>query len=279
MKNPDQVFILEYFDRQLDEFSVFLKRIPGVYKMKDIHQIRVRIKRLKAIFRLLEFIHPVEFRAKDRFRLFKPVFKNAGLIRESQINLSLLANYSGTDKLYKSYSKYVANLRSEWNANLDSAVSAFNHNHLIQIKEEVHKYFSKSTETELVGLLTDFIYAECERIKDMIDESGRIEYAHEGRIILKNIKPVLALLWPRVDSIFDETHYKSLNTSEKLIGNWHDRVVLLDSLTRFYRGRDQNKKKISEEYNSLKKRIQKYEKDAMEEIHRSLEETLLLLKA
>ncbi|MEA1887456.1 MAG: hypothetical protein U9N72_09625, partial [Bacteroidota bacterium] len=85
-----------------------MKIIPGSYKMKDIHKLRVRIKRLKAIFRFLEFVHQSEFKARDHYNLFKPVFRTAGLIRESQINLRVLKEYKGTKKLRKSFSKYTA---------------------------------------------------------------------------------------------------------------------------------------------------------------------------
>ena len=143
MKDQGKAFIVDYFDKQVDDIRSFLDSIPGRYKVKDIHQLRVRIKRLKAIFRLLEFIHPVEFKAKDHFRLFKPVFKSTGLIRESQINLSLLKKFQGTEKLHKSFSKYITKLRPEWNTDLNKSIDSFNYSRLDQIGQSVNDFFFK----------------------------------------------------------------------------------------------------------------------------------------
>jgi len=274
MKDQGKAFIVDYFDEQVDNIRSFLDSIPGRYKMKDIHQFRVRIKRLKSIFRLLEFMHPVEFKAKDHFRLFKPVFKSTGLIRESQINLSLLKKFQGTEKLHKSFSKYITKLRPEWNANLNKSIDSFNYSRLDQIGQSVNDSFSRYTDLELVGLITDFIYSELDRIKLLLDESDELEYIHEVRIILKNIKPLLGMLCPRDDSSFEQNHYNSLNRTETLIGNWHDRLVLSEALSMFFKARGKNKEKLLEEYNTLQKKIDKNIRLALINIGKSLTETV-----
>ena len=274
MKDQGKAFIVDYFDKQVDDIRSFLDSIPGRYKVKDIHQLRVRIKRLKAIFRLLEFIHPVEFKAKDHFRLFKPVFKSTGLIRESQINLSLLKKFQGTEKLHKSFSKYITKLRPEWNTDLNKSIDSFNYSRLDQIGQSVNDSFSRYTDLELVGLITDFIYSELDRIILLLDESDELEYIHEVRIILKNIKPLLGMLWPRDDSTFEQNHYNSLNRTETLIGNWHDRLVLSEALSMFFKARGKKKEKLLEEYNTLQKKIDKNIRLALINIGKSLTETV-----
>jgi len=274
MKDQGKAFIVDYFDKQVDDICSFLDSIPGRYKMKDIHQLRVRVKRLKAIFRLLEFMHPVEFKAKDHFRLFKPVFKSSGLIRESQINLSLLKKFQGTEKLHKPFSKYITKLRPEWNTNLNKSIDSFNYSRLDQIGQSVNDFFSRNTDLELVGLITDFIYSEFDRIKLLLDESDELEYIHEVRIILKNIKPLLSMLCPHDDSFFEKNHYNSLNRTETLIGNWHDRLVLSEALSMFFKARGKKKEKLIEEYNALQKKIDKNIRLARINIGKSLTETV-----
>ncbi|HCC70960.1 MAG TPA: hypothetical protein DEQ09_07415 [Bacteroidales bacterium] len=276
MKNLGKIFIADYFEKQVDDIHVFLKDIPGYYKMKDIHQLRVRIKRLKAIFRLLEFMHPVKFRAKDHYRLFKPVFKTTGLVRGSQMNLSLLKRFKGVEQLYKSFSKYIARLRPGWNIRLDNSIATFNVSRLNQMVDNINGYFSRYSEMELVGLITDFIYSERDRIKILLDESEEMEYIHEVRIILKNIKPLLAILLHRDDNPFQKIHYKSLNSTETLIGNWHDRFLLSEALSGFFKARGKKKEKLNEQYSALKKKINSNNRQMLRKIARSLEETLSL---
>lgn len=274
MEARGKVFISDYYNKQVDDIRSFLDSIPGRYKMKDIHQLRVRIKRLKAVFRLLEFMHPVEFRAKDHYHLFKPVFKSAGTIRESQINLSLLKKFKGTDKLQKSFSKYIAKLRPEWNTILDNSIKSFNYSRADEIGMSINAIFSRNTELELVGIITDFIYSEINRIKNLIDESNDLEYIHEVRIILKNIKPQMVMLWPRDDSTFEKYQYKRLNRTETLIGNWHDRLVLSNALSMFFLAQEKKKEKLLTEYEAFQKKIEKNNRRALENIAASLMETI-----
>lgn len=274
MEDQEKRFISDYYNKQVDDIRSFLDSIPGRYKMKDIHQLRVRIKRLKAVFRLLEFMHPVEFRAKDHYHLFKPVFKSAGKIRESQINLSLLKKFKGTEKLQKSYSKYVAKLRPEWNISLDNSIKSFNYSRIDEIGMSINAIFSRNTELELVGVITDFIYSEINRIKNLIDESNDLEYIHEVRIILKNIKPQMFILWPRDDSTFEKSQYIRLNRTETLIGNWHDRLVLSNALSMFFKAQEKKKEKLLTEYEAFQKKLEKINRRALENIATSLRETI-----
>jgi len=274
MQDQEKIFIIDYFEKQVDDVRLYLDSIPGNYKMKDIHQLRVRIKRLKAVFRLLEFMHPVDFRAKDHYHLFKPVFRSSGLIRESQINISLLKKFNGTERLLKTYTKYIERLRPEWNTNLDRSIDAFHYSRLSEEGEKINNIFSRNSELEIVGLITDFIYSELERIKSLMGESSEMEYIHEVRIILKNIKPLLGLLWPHDDSTFKKDQYKNLNSTETLIGNWHDRFILSNALSMFFKAKEKKKEKLIAEYNSLQKKIEKYNSKAFDKIGKSLNETL-----
>lgn len=274
MEDKGELFIVNYFNKQISDIRSLLDEIPGVYKVRDIHQLRVRIKRLKAVFRLLEFIHPVEFKAKDHYRLFKPVFNSAGLIRESQINLGLLEKFKGTEKLYKSYSKYINKLRPGWDTNLDKLIESFNYSRIDEIVQHVNDLFSRNTYLELIGLSTDFIYSELDRIKVLLDESEKHEYIHEVRIILKNIKPTLGLIWPLDESTFEKSHYNSLTKTETLIGNWHDRLILSEALSLFYKARGKKNEKLHDEYEAFQNKINKTNKAALDNISRSLADTL-----
>ncbi|MBN1387480.1 MAG: CHAD domain-containing protein [Bacteroidales bacterium] len=274
MEDQEKVFIIDYFEKQVDDICSFMDSIPGRYRMKDIHQLRVRIKRLKAVFSLLEFMHPVEFRAKDHYHVYKAVFKSAGLIRESQINLGLLMKFKGTEKLYKSFSKYIAKLRPEWNTNLDNSINSFNYSRLEEIRKTLNVVFSRNTELELLGIITDFIYSELDRIKNLISESNELEYIHEVRIILKNIKPLLSILWTRDDSTFEKDQYSRLNSTETLIGNWHDRLVLSNALSMFFKAKGKEKEKLLAEYEVVQKKIQKNNRKALDKLAERLGETL-----
>ncbi|MFO7852830.1 MAG: CHAD domain-containing protein [Bacteroidota bacterium] len=275
MQRQPKSFLIDYYKEQVKDIDSLLKVIPGRYKIKDIHKLRVRIKRLKAIFRLLEFVYPSEFKAKDHYHLFKPVFKTAGLIREGQINLSVLKKYTGTKKLRKSFSKYTARIRPEWEVNLDSHIQCFNYNRLHALTNNVEELVSRNTEPELVDLMAKFINSEIGRINSLLRDADDLTYIHEVRIILKNIKPLLGLLWTRDDNVFTKSHYDNLSDTETYIGNWHDRRVLSESLKLFFNAKGKTKD-MYDEYSKFKEQQDKYKKSINVKIRQSLTHTLEL---
>ena len=108
----------------------------------------------------------------------------------------------------------------------------------------------------------------------MYDDEHRLDYLHDIRIILKNIKPLLGLVWTRDDNNFNTQHLESLNRTETLIGDWHNRIILSESLTLFFNARAKNKEKIAAQYFNLQKELDKNNKSDHAGILESLGEIL-----
>ncbi|HDZ41184.1 MAG TPA: CHAD domain-containing protein [Bacteroidetes bacterium] len=276
MNRQKKIFLLVYYNRQIGDIYSFMKAIPGSYRLKDLHKLRVRIKRLKSIFRLLGYIYSSDFNAKDHYQLFKPVFKQAGLIRESQINLRLLGEAPCEGELCKSYSRYIARLRTGWEADLDKLIHTFSYAGLKDCNDRVRELLSRHTGSELVSFITGFIYSETDGIRNMLDGQEDLQYIHEVRIVMKNIKPLLALIWRRKDNIFTRSHYEHLNATETCIGDWHDHAVLLRSLTAFLNSAEKPDEKLNEEYIALQKELMVFSDEAFDKIRDSLSRTLKL---
>lgn len=275
MVDNKQVFLFTFYSQQVDDTCSFLEDIPGKYKERDLHQLRVRVKRIKAIFRFLQFLHPSEFRAKDHYRLFKPVFKAAGLIRESQVNLRILENHKPGKALIEPFSKYVSKLRPAWNENLDNAIASFNYTRLEEMNARVGDMLSAYTEPELIKKIDDFIYSESSRIKQLLDDSpDDYEYIHDVRRIFKNIKPLLKLIWPEKNSTLTESHFESLNRTEKLIGEWHDKLILSESVRVFFNAKGKKKDKFVDRYRALQNKLKKENDSALDKIRENLPPTL-----
>jgi CHAD domain-containing protein len=58
--------------------------------MEDIHQLRATIKKIKAIWMLIDEITGSRISKQDYTDLISPLFKTAGVVREAQINGMLL---------------------------------------------------------------------------------------------------------------------------------------------------------------------------------------------
>ena len=274
MRKQGKIFLQVYYYRQVADICSCLEAIPGNYRVRDIHKLRVRVKRLKSIFRLIEYRYPEEFRAKDYYKLYKAVFKSAGLVRESQINLGLFKEYPFAGNLRKSYYRHITLMKQQWRPGLDALIHSFNYAALDDHNRTIEKYLSSHSEPELIGIIEGFINKEILRISNLLKQEGDLHYIHSVRIILKNIKPLLGLIWRRKNSFFSVVHYDSLVETEKLIGNWHDRHIFSHTLKLFFNSMGEEKEKLMDEYLALQGDLGDYEVRALGQIRSSLARSL-----
>lgn len=277
MKSKGKIFLLAYYERQINDIKTAMDAIPENHRLRDIHKMRVRIKRVRSVFRVLEYMYPDLFSAREAYSVFKPVFKSAGLIREAQINLRLMREFHPSIKLRQLYYRYTVSGKSRLGPDLDRVIHTFNYDALRDCDRKVEDLIAQKTETELINSISGFINSEAEKIKNMLYEQEASGYIHEVRIVLKNIKPLLGLTWRRKDNSYTKAHYESLNNTETLIGDYHDRVVLLHSLEKFFEEIDSPPYKLKEEYLSLHMKLLDINRSAYNKIRESLAATLSLL--
>jgi len=234
MYKERKIFLQAYYDRQLDDVFSCLEVIPGNFRVRDIHKMRVRIKRLRAVFRLLEYCNPEEFSAKDLYRPYKAVFKGVGKVREKQINAGLFREYPLAGTLRRSYYRYINIMMLQWSPILDAIIQSFDYDAIEDASRKIESYLSGCDEPELTRFAGEFINSEILRINKLLKEDDDLHYIHEVRIILKNIKPLLGLIRTRRHSDLTGEHYDRIVKTEKLIGSWHDRHVFSQSLKMFF---------------------------------------------
>ncbi len=267
--------ITDYYNQQISDICFFLERIPDSHKKKDIHQLRVRIKRLKSLFLLLEYIYTSDFSAKDNYSLFRPVFKSAGLLRELQVNRDLLKKFGGTDELRKAYGGYAREILPGMTEDLDRAIAGYDYSRLDIISSRVEELFGKHKEAGLVDRITRFIAYEIGRIRPLADDPGQVDNIHDIRIMLKNIKPLLLLIFPLPCSAFDKVHYSKLSDTDRSIGKWHDMHVLSVSLSSFFNACVDSNSGIYHEYLALAENFEKKKRKALGRARKSVAATLL----
>ncbi len=80
--------LLKYFDRWFGEFAKNFRLAAERLDQEGIHDYRVALKRLKALFRLVEALSP-DFSAERQFRRLRRAFKISAGLRDIQIQLGI----------------------------------------------------------------------------------------------------------------------------------------------------------------------------------------------
>lgn len=91
-----------YFNNHKSAVNRLLETAPVVYTVETFHELRVELKRFKALFELVAFCSKT-FKLKKTFAPFKIIFKKAGKLREIQVVQAILEQQPSFH-LIKSYS-------------------------------------------------------------------------------------------------------------------------------------------------------------------------------
>ena len=94
------------FLARTNAIDALLEKPVQKFTVKDFHQLRVEIKKLKAQFKLVNFCSK-KFEWKKHFQSFQSVFEKAGKVRELQLEASALKKYA----IYRGLKTYIKNLK------------------------------------------------------------------------------------------------------------------------------------------------------------------------
>lgn len=81
-----------HLNELLNQAIASFKRIRTGEEVEAIHQLRVNLKKINAIFRLLGFVIPESFKAKEAFKSLKELFDLMGMVRDLQIARQIIAH-------------------------------------------------------------------------------------------------------------------------------------------------------------------------------------------
>lgn len=202
-------------------------------QVEDLHKLRVEIKKQRAFFRFLEELPGGVFNKSEHFHILASIFKPGGRLRETHVNQGLL-------KLYRSYSlegykKFLAWRNIKQTKKLAKALRQFDLVEFKTLNREVVKLLETIGFEPVQSKSLAFIKSELNSIKLLRPQISNEEDLHQIRTHTKAlgyITKFLNKLSPQQQLI---DLLKMAKPTEKLIGNWHDRVVLRISLESYVR--------------------------------------------
>lgn len=211
---------LKYLRKIIKKINSLFKKTSGKFEKEDYHKFRIEVKKLNALLDLLQFCFH-NFNKKKYSALFKKVFKQAGTVRETQLEESTLKSYTNFSiKYYLSDLEKKVNKEKKLFAHLvNKKLRKKNKKLMCQLKPFINKIHKKDS--------AEFL--ENERNKTLIlmnQKPLKPEQVHELRKRLK------------VD-FYDTKEFdkleKNIENEDKLLellGKWHDCRTLNNQLER-----------------------------------------------
>jgi CHAD domain-containing protein len=203
----------EYFNAEWKEMKAFLKAYLETGRPDDLHKFRVQVKKLRSMLILLDSASGKKLLQKD-FKPVRRVFKEAGDIRNVQVNLKLAREYKVTDEDFiHDQVKWVEVVARDFKANGEKYT-------------EKLKIAYKNIEAQIRPVddihINQFYSGQLHHISDSLDNLRFDESLHECRkwikVLIYNYQFTAPVLQVKLNIDY-------LQDVQKAIGDWHDNML------------------------------------------------------
>jgi len=209
---------VNYFQRRTRSVDKLLKKPPGMFTHHDFHELRVEIKKIRA---LLKFTGSVvkDFKWEPLFEQYKYLFRKAGKIREIHLEETVFKKYFGRDTL-KNYRNCLGKIRLEEQKMFFRAISP-------GLKKNLKTSAGKILfSLEKVNKKEAFNYLEKKKKKIkriMAKKSIKADRIHELRKRLKVFYYISKIT--RKKRL--KKSFKRIESFQDLLGQWNDKNVMM----------------------------------------------------
>lgn len=189
---------------------------PGTF-----HKLRVELKKLNAFLDLVNYCSK-GFRKKKTFKPFRQVFRQAGKVRELQLQEAMLKKYFPNNSIPE-YKALLRKSRLNENRTFFSLIDSKIVNRIRNKFDEIESFLSEIKSKKAASYLDK----EIEKIKNLIKQSPlQKEQLHELRIRLKTLNYNRGSL--ALKGYGNQISKK--DTLPTLLGDWHDLQVMINHL-------------------------------------------------
>lgn len=210
----------------------FLLKVPKKkYTLNTFHKLRIEIKKLNSLFDLIHFCSN-DFKRKTTYKPFKSIFRQAGKVRELQIEDAMLQKYF-EKKCIKDYRKTIKILGLKAKEDFFILVNKKLMNQLNKKYRLIIPYLYEIDSKKI----TIYLEEKENQIRELLDqEISQVEQIHEIRKQFKILNYIKAIL------ITEEPEKKllELDVLPELLGKWHDYQVIIEHLQNM-----QNKRQLN----------------------------------
>ncbi len=197
-----------YADKRFKRLKTLLKSFPDETEKEFLHQIRLEIKRIKALLRLIHF-NDNKFPDHKHYIPLRDIFRASGKIRDAGLRHELLEQYT---QIHTPFFRSPEKVLKHFINKIQGHISVVNKTRKIVLKEIASV---KSRTYQL------YLRKKNNELTELLSEGIRQKNLHELRKLIKEITYLTSVKKKKnkIDPF--------LTLSSELIGNWHDKKILI----------------------------------------------------
>lgn len=250
----------KYYSTQRNAFMQHLSRIETVNNNENIHQLRLSVKRIRALITFLQYLNG-EKSGKEYLKALKKIYKAAGETRDTQVQLSGIKTYEKRlDIKYILYRDYLIKSEAKSFEQLIAASNKFSPEPLEKLEKVLTKILEEHSEEHIKQKASGIFDHKLKRIAKLHKlPTDKNKNLHEIRKILKEARYLLSVFSGGIgDFKVLSLNYERLKEIEKTLGKWHDQVNAEIYLKRFFKNTALQDKGEIMRYKILEKSIRRY---------------------
>jgi CHAD domain-containing protein len=165
--------------------------------------------------------------------LFRPLYRQAGKIREIQVNCLLLAKPQPQSVEYNAFILWLREEEKKAVSKFLQLVKKFKEVELSETDKMIEQICNRSSIFRLRSKTIEYIRDKAEQVRDLQLKEPDEDEIHKIRKALKAMATISTLVYSVKPVKWLDQVITSLNKTEMMIGDWHDRVVLNTAIERF----------------------------------------------
>lgn len=230
--------LLDYFTKHCGLFIRNFNLVLSDFDADAIHDMRVAIKRIRAVFLLLERLYPHKFNPIEEEGRLRELFRLSGRMRDAQVQQQLLAgNALNLGSTFGEYQAFLHDAENKAIKKFKKFISKFDTEKELNQKQEKAGKLISTTDAEQIRIqIIQFVDELFLKARQMRADDEHDESLHEIRRKLKQCHYLLSLFSqddPDLPKL--NTTLKRLDKVNELLGNWHDQMIGMEMLDRFLR--------------------------------------------
>lgn len=235
-RKPLREVLREYLQMHQAEFLEHALSPNLADSFHGIHQMRVATKRIRSVYRLMEWLAADRFNARRELVDVRKYFKLAGAVRDIQMREKLLMKYC--DLLGLSFPRYEDLLREtrvRAQRKLRKRMPSFSKKMLVEPSRLLLEILESMEEKEVVELAVQNVELRTEEMAIELPPDDHAERLHKVRILLKeNLYVMTQVNESASGPVWVSGYLQHVKRTGDVAGDWHDLDVFLDAIDQLY---------------------------------------------
>lgn len=226
-------YLKSHFEKQRKLIVKLLATPELPERGKSILDLRMAIKRSRAMFRLVEALSKGEFDRKEASIQLRPLYRAFGVVRDLQIQSQLLKDLEAELAYdYSAMSEWLQDQLIKSRKKLRQEIKDFDRSCLKVIRSEMNAGMKALKNTRIVKRAENLVeshFAEVDELLGKVDADP--DKLHDIRTLLKEVVFIIQMIHKGKDEqIWPEKLVYRIHQCTEEAGAWHDRALFLELL-------------------------------------------------